>query len=349
MHRSLTSRGFKSFASSTTLRFEPGITCVVGPNGRASRTSSTRSPGSWGSRAPSRFAAARWKTSSSRAPAGARRSVAGAADHRQQRWRAADRLQRSHSASPVPQRQLRIRHQRHTESAARRPRVAERLRHRPRDARRGRSGAARCGARRRSRRAARIHRGAAGVLKHRKRKEKALRKLEAMQVNLARLQDLTAELRRQLKPLGRQADVARRAAVVQADVRDARLRLLPMTSSSCEPRSIERSATRKRARSPRRRRAGARRSTQPRGGADGGRTPRVRYSRGRRRPGTTCPPSASGFAVRDRSRLSASASSRPRLTTRAVAVTPSSSSARLHRPAPRSAPCVPTSRRTAAV
>ncbi len=67
---------------------------------------------------------------------------------------------------------------------------------------------------------------AAGVLKHRKRKEKALRKLDAMQVNLSRVQDLTDELRRQLKPLGRQAAVARRAAVIQADLRDARLRLL---------------------------------------------------------------------------------------------------------------------------
>ena len=43
---------------------------------------------------------------------------------------------------------------------------------------------------------------AAGVLKHRKRKEKALRKLDAMEANLTRLQDLTSELRRQLKPLG---------------------------------------------------------------------------------------------------------------------------------------------------
>jgi chromosome segregation protein len=67
---------------------------------------------------------------------------------------------------------------------------------------------------------------AAGVLKHKKRKEKALRKLEAMQANLTRLQDLTTELRRQLKPLGRQAEVARRAGEVQADLRDARLRLL---------------------------------------------------------------------------------------------------------------------------
>jgi len=67
---------------------------------------------------------------------------------------------------------------------------------------------------------------AAGVLKHRKRKEKALRKLDSMQANLARIQDLTVELRRQLKPLGKQAEVARKASTIQSDVRDSRLRLL---------------------------------------------------------------------------------------------------------------------------
>ena len=67
---------------------------------------------------------------------------------------------------------------------------------------------------------------AAGVLKHRKRKEKALRKLDSMQANLARINDLTVELRRQLRPLGKQAEVAKKAATIQADVRDARLRLL---------------------------------------------------------------------------------------------------------------------------
>ncbi|MBM3719253.1 MAG: chromosome segregation protein SMC [Actinobacteria bacterium] len=67
---------------------------------------------------------------------------------------------------------------------------------------------------------------AAGVLKHRKRKEKALRKLESMQGNVARIQDLTAELRRQLRPLGKQAEVAKKAATIQADLRDAKLRLL---------------------------------------------------------------------------------------------------------------------------
>ncbi|MGH3357644.1 MAG: chromosome segregation SMC family protein, partial [Nocardioidaceae bacterium] len=67
---------------------------------------------------------------------------------------------------------------------------------------------------------------AAGVLKHRKRKEKALRKLDATEGNLTRLNDLLSEIRRQLKPLGRQAEVARKAATIQADVRDARARLL---------------------------------------------------------------------------------------------------------------------------
>ncbi|WP_265444292.1 chromosome segregation protein SMC [Flexivirga meconopsidis] len=67
---------------------------------------------------------------------------------------------------------------------------------------------------------------AAGVLKHRKRKERAIRKLDAMEGNLARVTDLTTEIRRQLGPLGRQAETARKAATIQADVRDARLRLL---------------------------------------------------------------------------------------------------------------------------
>ncbi|HYO33199.1 MAG TPA: chromosome segregation protein SMC [Nocardioidaceae bacterium] len=67
---------------------------------------------------------------------------------------------------------------------------------------------------------------AAGVLKHRRRKEKALRKLDATDGNLTRLGDLLGEIRRQLKPLGRQAEVTRRASVVQLEARDARARLL---------------------------------------------------------------------------------------------------------------------------
>ncbi|WP_210480828.1 chromosome segregation protein SMC [Naasia sp. SYSU D00948] len=67
---------------------------------------------------------------------------------------------------------------------------------------------------------------AAGILKHRRRKEKTERKLESMQANLTRLSDLAGEIRRQLKPLGNQAQVAREAQTIQAVVRDARARLL---------------------------------------------------------------------------------------------------------------------------
>ena len=67
---------------------------------------------------------------------------------------------------------------------------------------------------------------AAGILKHRRRKERTLRKLDAMETNLTRLNDLAGEIRRQLKPLGRQAEVARQAQTIAAEVRDAKARLL---------------------------------------------------------------------------------------------------------------------------
>ncbi|MGE3191874.1 MAG: chromosome segregation protein SMC [Microbacteriaceae bacterium] len=67
---------------------------------------------------------------------------------------------------------------------------------------------------------------AAGILKHRRRKEKTIRKLDAMQANLTRLSDLAGEIRRQLKPLGQQAEIAREAQTIAAIVRDAKARLL---------------------------------------------------------------------------------------------------------------------------
>src|SRR5688572_19743267 len=67
---------------------------------------------------------------------------------------------------------------------------------------------------------------AAGILKYRRRKEKAVRKLEALEPNLVRLADVASEVRRQLKPLGQQAEVAREAATIAAAARDARARLL---------------------------------------------------------------------------------------------------------------------------
>ena len=67
---------------------------------------------------------------------------------------------------------------------------------------------------------------AAGILKHRRRKEKTIRKLDAMQANLTRLSDLSGEIRRQLKPLGHQAEIAKEAQSIAAIVRDSRARLL---------------------------------------------------------------------------------------------------------------------------
>ena len=67
---------------------------------------------------------------------------------------------------------------------------------------------------------------AAGILKHRRRKQKTIRKLDAMQANLTRLSDLAGEIRRQLKPLGHQAEIAKEAQSIASIVRDARARLL---------------------------------------------------------------------------------------------------------------------------
>lgn len=66
---------------------------------------------------------------------------------------------------------------------------------------------------------------AAGILKHRKRKERALRKLRNTEANLARTDDLLHEIQRQLGPLGRQAKISRRAASIQISLRDAQSRI----------------------------------------------------------------------------------------------------------------------------
>ena len=140
---------------------------------------------------------------------------------------------------------------------------------------------------------------AAGVLKHRKRKEKALRKLDSTEGNLTRLSDLLTEIRRQLKPLGRQAEVARKAAVVQADVRDARARLL--ADDLVTARTALRAGDRRRDRPGRAPRARSR----PRSpGCARPRRPSRRRSartcrrcRGPRRPGSRCPGCASGSAA----------------------------------------------------
>ncbi|OCB49609.1 chromosome segregation protein SMC [Mycobacterium malmoense] len=226
--KSLTLKGFKSFASPTTLRFEPGITAVVGPNG--SGKSNVVDALAWvmGEQGAKTLRGGKMEDvifagTSSRAPLG-RAEVTVTIDN-------------SDNALPIEYSEVSITRRMFRDGASEyeingascrlmdvqellsdsgigremhvivgQGKLDEILQSRPED-----------------RRA--FIEEAAGVLKHRKRKEKALRKLDAMSANLARLTDLTTELRRQLKPLGRQAEVARRAQTIQADLRDARLRL----------------------------------------------------------------------------------------------------------------------------
>lgn len=83
---------------------------------------------------------------------------------------------------------------------------------------------------------------AAGILKHRRRKEKTERKLEAMQVNLSRLSDLAGEVRRQLKPLGQQAEIAREAQNIASQARDAKSRIMAFDIQEIQ-RSLETTST----------------------------------------------------------------------------------------------------------
>ncbi|MDA9796620.1 chromosome segregation protein SMC [Aquiluna sp.] len=73
---------------------------------------------------------------------------------------------------------------------------------------------------------------ASGVLKYRRRREKTERKLEAMHANLIRLQDLIAEVKRNLRPLGRQAETAQQAKEIAAGIRDAKTQLLSLQLTS---------------------------------------------------------------------------------------------------------------------
>ncbi|MGI5128963.1 chromosome segregation protein SMC [Pseudonocardia sp. CA-107938] len=229
MHlKSLTLKGFKSFASATTLRLEPGITCVVGPNG--SGKSNVVDAIAWvlGEQGAKALRGGKMEDvifagTSGRAPLG-RAEVTLTIDN-------------SDGALPIDYAEVSITRRTFRDgageyeingSSCRLLDVQELLS----DSGIGREmhvivGQGQLDAVLQSKpedRRAYIEE-AAGVLKHRKRKEKALRKLEAMQANLTRLTDLTGELRRQLKPLGRQAEIARRAQAVQSELRDARLRL----------------------------------------------------------------------------------------------------------------------------
>ena len=227
--KSLTLKGFKSFASSTTLQLEPGITCIVGPNG--SGKSNVVDALAWvmGEASAKSLRGGKmddviFAGTSGRPPLGRAEVVLtidnadGALPIEYAEVTISRTMFRSggseYAINGNPCRLLDVQDLLSDSGIGREMHVIvgqgqlDTILHATPEDRRG------------------FIEEAAGVLKHRKRKEKALRKLDSTEGNLTRLNDLLSEIRRQLKPLGRQAEVARRAATVQADVRDARARLM---------------------------------------------------------------------------------------------------------------------------
>ncbi len=227
--KSLTVRGFKSFASTTTLQFEPGITCIVGPNG--SGKSNVVDALAWvmGEQGAKSLRGGKMEDvifagTSGRPPLGRAEVVLiidnadGALPIEYTEVAISRTLFRNggseYAINGQTCRLLDVQDLLSDSGIGREMHVIvgqgqlDQILHASAEDRRG------------------FVEEAAGVLKHRKRKEKALRKLDATDRNLTRLTDLLSEMRRQLKPLGRQAEVARRASVVQMEVRDARARLL---------------------------------------------------------------------------------------------------------------------------
>ncbi len=227
--KSLTLKGFKSFASATTLQLEPGITCIVGPNG--SGKSNVVDALAWvmGEQGAKSLRGGKMEDvifagTSGRPPLGRAEVVLtidnsdGALPIEYSEVTISRTMFRSggseYAINGSSCRLLDVQELLSDSGIGREMHVIvgqgqlDTILHATPEDRRG------------------FIEEAAGVLKHRKRKEKALRKLDSTEGNLTRLNDLLVEIRRQLKPLGRQAEVARRAATVQADVRDARARLL---------------------------------------------------------------------------------------------------------------------------
>jgi chromosome segregation protein len=227
--KSLTLKGFKSFASSTTLQLEPGVTCIVGPNG--SGKSNVVDALAWvmGEQGAKSLRGGRMEDvvfagTAARPPLGRAEvlltidNTDGALPIEYSEVTISRTMFRAggseYAINGTPCRLLDVQEMLSDSGIGREMHVIvgqgqlDSILHASPEDRRG------------------FIEEAAGVLKHRKRKEKALRKLDSTDGNLTRLSDLLGEIRRQLKPLGRQAEVARKAAVVQADVRDARARIM---------------------------------------------------------------------------------------------------------------------------
>ncbi|MBW3667695.1 MAG: chromosome segregation protein SMC [Actinobacteria bacterium] len=224
--KSLTLKGFKSFADATSLEFEPGITVVVGPNG--SGKSNIVDAVAWvlGAQGPRTVRSQKMEdvifAGSAKRPALGRAEVGLTIDNSggllpiefsevtitRTLFRSGDS---EYAINGVPCRLLDIQELLSDSGVGRQQHVivsqgqlAQILDSRPEDRRL-------------------VIEEAAGVLKYRRRREKAQRRLEATEGNLLRLQDLLREVRRQLRPLERQADAARRHGSLVEELHGIRL------------------------------------------------------------------------------------------------------------------------------
>ena len=219
--RSLTLSGFKSFADTTTLTFEPGVTVVVGPNG--SGKSNVVDAIAWvlGAQGPRTLRGQRMDdvvfAGTDRRTALGRALVTLVIDNESRTLptqtaevaitRTLFRSGESEYAlNGTPCRLLDLQELLNDAGVGRQQhiivaqgQITQVLAARPEE-----------------RRA--LIEEAAGVLKFRRRKERAERRLEGTQANVTRLVDLQRELRRQLRPLERQATAARRHREISAEL-----------------------------------------------------------------------------------------------------------------------------------
>jgi chromosome segregation protein len=245
--KALSLKGFKSFADTTRLEFEPGITVVVGPNG--SGKSNVVDAVGWvlGAQAPSAVRSQRMDdvifAGTTQRPALGRAEVSLTLDNSsgllpiefsevtltRTLWRSGDS---EYAVNGVPCRLLDIQELLSDTGVGRQQHVIVGqgqidgvLNARPEDRRM-------------------IIEEAAGILKHRKRKERSERRLAATEGNLLRLRDLQREVGRQLKPLERQAEAARRHGALMEELRALQIYTAGRELSTLRRRMSEASAAR---------------------------------------------------------------------------------------------------------
>jgi len=226
--KSLSIRGFKSFADKATLKLEPGITAIVGPNGSGKSNITDAVLWVLGEQSPRSLRGSAMEdvifTGSSK------RSPLGVAD-------VSLCLDNADGYLPIEFSEVTIRRKmsrsgesdyfincsscrlldiqdllsdsglgRKTHSIVSQGKIEEILNSKPEDKRF-------------------LIEEAAGVLKHRKRKERALRKLDSMDRNLLRIRDIFREVERQLLPLKKQALQAKKHQKLTCQLKDHEISL----------------------------------------------------------------------------------------------------------------------------